>query len=133
MKTSDYKNLDIWVKAMHLAQMIYSLTNNYPDEEKYGLVSQMRRCAISIPSNIAEGHARNTSKEFIHFLRITLGSNAELETQAILSFRLNLINQTTLDQILTETKHLSKMTISLINYLNNKNANNNNNNNNNSN
>ncbi|MCH5239793.1 MAG: four helix bundle protein [Muribaculaceae bacterium] len=117
MKTSDYKDLKIWIKSMDLAKIIYTLTQRFPKEEIFGLTSQMRRCAVSIPSNIAEGHARNSKKDFIHFLKISLGSNAELETQAILSQNFDYITIDELSQIQKETKEISKMIISLIHHL----------------
>jgi len=86
MKT--HKDLDAWKNAIELAVAIYSLTKSYPKEELFGLVSQMRRAAVSIPSNIAEGAGRNHDKEFQQFLYIALGSVAELETQLLLSERL---------------------------------------------
>jgi four helix bundle protein len=86
MKT--HKDLDAWKNAIELAVAIYSLTKSYPKEELFGLVSQMRRAAVSIPSNIAEGAGRNHGKEFQHFLYIALGSIAQLETQLLLSERL---------------------------------------------
>lgn len=117
MKTSDYKDLKIWKKSMDLAKNIYTLTKQFPKEEMFGLTSQMRRCSVSIPSNIAEGHARNSNKDFIHFLKISLGSNAELETQAILSQNFEYISMDELIQIQSETKEISKMIISLIHHL----------------
>lgn len=76
-----YKELIVWQRAMELAAETYDVTEEFPKEETYGLVSQMRRAAVSIPSNIAEGRHRGTKKEFIQFLRIALGSTGELETQ----------------------------------------------------
>ncbi|MBU0670975.1 four helix bundle protein, partial [Patescibacteria group bacterium] len=76
-----YKDLTVYTKSIKLVTKIYKITNKFPDNEKFGLVSQMRRCAVSIPSNIAEGQQRNTSKEFANFLYISRGSIAELETQ----------------------------------------------------
>ncbi|MBX0311135.1 MAG: four helix bundle protein [Sulfurihydrogenibium sp.] len=83
-----HKDLNVWKNSMDLAEKIYKITNDFPKEELYGLVSQMRRCAISIPSNIAEGFARNSTKELIQFLYIASGSISELETQLLLSQRL---------------------------------------------
>ena len=80
-----YQNLTVWQKAMVLAKDIYSVTANYPKGETYGLVSQMRRCVVSIPSNIAEGYGRGTNKDLVHFLYTSLGSSNELETQLLLS------------------------------------------------
>jgi four helix bundle protein len=80
-----HKDLDAWKEAMALAKGIYELTKDFPKEETYGLVSQIRRAAVSIPSNLAEGAARNSDKEFVQYLCVSLGSLAELETQLLLS------------------------------------------------
>jgi len=77
----DHKDLDVWKRSMDLVQLIYEYTKLFPKEEMYGLTSQMRRAAVSIPSNIAEGAARKGDKEFIQFLMLSLGSLSELETQ----------------------------------------------------
>lgn len=82
-----HKNLRVWNESMELAKMVYQITANFPKEELFGLVSQMRRCAVSIPSNIAEGYGRGTNAELIHFLYISLGSSNELDTQLELSRR----------------------------------------------
>jgi four helix bundle protein len=87
-ETQSYKDLVVWQKGISLAKAIYQLTAPFPAEEKFGLVSQMRRAAISIPSNIAEGQARHTTGEFIQFISHAEGSTAELETQLILSIEL---------------------------------------------
>jgi four helix bundle protein len=84
-KIKTHKDLNVWKESMTLAKEVYRLTKNFPKEETFGLVSQMRRAAVSIPSNIAEGAARNSNKEFIQFLHVSLGSLAELETQLLLS------------------------------------------------
>lgn len=80
-KARNYKDLLVWQKGMDLAKLVYRVTRAFPNEEKFGLVSQMRRAAVSIPSNIAEGQARHTTKEFIQFISHAEGSVAELETQ----------------------------------------------------
>jgi four helix bundle protein len=77
----DHKDLDLWKKSMNLVVLIYDITSKFPSDERFGLTSQMRRAAVSIPSNIAEGAARKGDKEFIQFLMIALGSLSELETQ----------------------------------------------------
>ena len=87
-KPQNYKDLVVWQKGISLAKAIYRLTTKFPREEKFGLISQMRRAAISIPSNIAEGQARHTTGEFIQFISHAEGSTAELETQVILSIEL---------------------------------------------
>lgn len=87
-KPQNNKDLVVWQKSIDLAKAIYQLTTKFPAEEKFGLVAQMRRAAISIPSNIAEGQARHTTGEFIQFISHAEGSTAELETQMILSIEL---------------------------------------------
>ena len=87
-KTQGYKDLVVWQKGMALAKLIYTVTAKFPAEEKFGLVSQMRRAAVSIPSNIAEGQARHTTGEFIQFISHAEGSVAELNTQLILAVEL---------------------------------------------
>lgn len=82
-----FKDLIVWQKAVDLVEMIYKLTTEFPKEEVYGLTSQMRRAAVSIPSNIAEGSKRGTKKDYSQFLRMANGSAAELETQLIISKR----------------------------------------------
>ncbi len=88
-----YKELDVWKKSMELSYIIYELTKEFPSEEKFGLTSQMRRCSVSIASNIAEGAGRNTNGEFRQFLGIAQGSTFELETQTLLSQRMGLVSE----------------------------------------
>jgi four helix bundle protein len=87
-KTQGYKDLVVWQKGIALAKLIYTVTAKFPAEEKFGLVSQMRRAAVSIPSNIAEGQARHTTGEFIQFISHAEGSVAELNTQLMLAVEL---------------------------------------------
>jgi four helix bundle protein len=90
----DYRNLVAWQKSMSLAEAVYRQTGEFPLEERYGLTSQIRRAAVSIPSNIAEGQGRrSTDEEFVRFLRIALGSLCELETQLELALRLKLLSE----------------------------------------
>lgn len=117
MKTSDYKKLKVWEKSMDLAVSVYGFTKGFPKEEIYVLTSQIRRCAVSIPSNIAEGHGRNSKKEFYHFLTISRGSIAELETQVILSYRLNYISDELYDKISENISEIDKMITGLMKYL----------------
>jgi four helix bundle protein len=84
----DYHDLLVWKRAMTLAKLIYQITQTFPETEKFGLVTQMRRAAVSVPSNIAEGQARNTTGEFIQFLSHGVGSVSELDTQLTLSVEL---------------------------------------------
>ena len=80
-----FKELIVWQKSMDLAKQVYDISRKLPSEERYGLASQMQRCAVSIPSNIAEGNKRNTARDYVQFLRIASGSAAELETQLLLA------------------------------------------------
>jgi len=84
----NYENLVVWQKSMDLVQCVYKLTDSFPSQEQFGLTLQMRRCSISLPSNIAEGSRRGTDKEFVRFLLIAFGSGAELETQLKITRRL---------------------------------------------
>ena len=88
MNIKTYQDLIVWQKSMDLVIAVYELTKKYSSEEKFGLISQSRRCAVSIPSNIAEGKRRGTVAQFNHFLQISYGSGAELETQIIIAKRL---------------------------------------------
>lgn len=114
---SDHKELIVWQKGMDVVTMVYTLTKSFPKEELFGLVSQMRRSAVSIPSNIAEGRKRGTEKDYRQFLLIALGSAAELETQLEICRRLNYGNIADFNQIdtllLEVLKMLSVMTKSL--------------------
>ena len=102
-----HKDLDIWKNGMALVELIYILTKNFPQGEKFGLTSQLRRAAVSIPSNIAEGAARQSTKEYIHFLYISLGSLSELETQLLIAQRLGYIQGLSiLERIVTERKQV---------------------------
>jgi len=85
---SSYRDLVVWKKSIDLSIIVYEITEKFPTSERYGLVSQMRRSAVSIPSNIAEGRARGTRKDFRNFLRIAYASGAELETQIVIAKRL---------------------------------------------
>ena len=96
----DYRDLVAWQKSMTLAEAMYRATAGYPIEERYGLTAQMRRAAVSIPSNIAEGQGRrSTDEEFARFLRIALGSSCELDTQLELSRRLGFVDSGTADRV----------------------------------
>src|SRR6266404_2204441 len=101
-----YSDLIAWQKAMDLVEEVYKITKGFPKEELYGLVSQMRRAAISVPSNIAEGHSRNGSREFVHHLSIAHGSLSEVETQVEIGRRLGYVTeeqQTRFLQMASET------------------------------
>ena len=115
-----YTELEVWQKARELVKSIYSTTSKLPKEELFGLTNQMRRAAISIPSNIAEGCGRNLSKETAHFLPIARGSLYEMETQLYLSFDLNYINQEDFDQNLKKIVECRKLLSGFISYYKNK-------------
>src|SRR3954454_8218900 len=85
MAIASYRDLNVWKEGIATSLSVYKLTSQFPDSERFGLVSQMRRCAVSVPSNIAEGHARLSTREYLRFLSISLGSLAELETQLHIS------------------------------------------------
>ena len=112
-----HKDLDVWKEAITLVTAIYKLTADFPDTEKFGLVSQMRRAAVSIPSNIAEGASRGTTKEYIHFLNISLGSLSELETQIIIAHNLEFTSST---ETLKDLEMIRAKLYKLRNYLKSK-------------
>lgn len=112
---NNYKELDVWKRSIKLAVNIYKLTSALPTEEKFGLVSQLRRCAVSVPSNIAEGSGRKTNKEFSQFLSISYGSLCELDTQVIISFELGYLKNNDVKDLEKEVNELQKMIFSLIN------------------
>lgn len=109
-----YQDLLVWQRSIELVTLIYTVTADFPDSEKFGLVNQMRRSAVSIPSNIAEGHARKSSGDFVRFLRISYGSSAELETQLIISKKLSLVGGAEFDRIQEQTTVVRKMLNKLI-------------------
>ena len=111
----NHKDLEVWKKSMDLVSNIYKITESIPNKELYGLTNQLRRAAVSIPSNIAEGAARNSKKEFIQFLYISLGSLSELETQIIIASRLEYLNN--LDTLSEDLKFVQKLINGLIYYL----------------
>ncbi|WP_313095235.1 four helix bundle protein [Empedobacter sp.] len=112
-----HKDLDAWKISVELVTEIYQLTGNYPKDEIFGLTNQMRRASISIPSNIAEGAARNSKKEFIQFLYIALGSQQELDTQLLISRNLNFITEDSYNQITDKVQTVGKLLNGLIKYL----------------
>ncbi|CAE6519236.1 Four helix bundle protein [Nitrosomonas nitrosa] len=113
MTVKNYRELIIWQKAMDLVELIYQVTKNFPKEELYGLTSQIRRAAVSIPSNIAEGQARQSTSEFRNFLSIAQGSRAEVETQLMIAQRLDYLPQQKAEQILNLSEEIKRMIYSL--------------------
>lgn len=104
-----YRDLQVWQLAIHLSTEIYATTANFPKAETFGLSSQLQRAAVSVPSNIAEGHARDSTKEYLRFISIALGSLAETETQLIISNKLNYINQEKLGEMLERASEIGRM------------------------
>ena len=114
MNKSDYKQLSVWQKSMDMAEDIHNLIMTLPKEERFAICDQMRRCSISIPSNIAEGHRRNSKKEFIHFLSISKGSVAELETQLLLCQRFKYLDAESTSLLCEKLIEIDKMLSGLI-------------------
>ena len=110
----NFKNLLIWQKAISIAESVYKLSAQFPKEERYGLTSQIRRSAVSIVSNIAEGAGRNTNGEFRNFLGIANGSSNELLTQLILSHKLEIVKENQVKNIIDELIGVQKMNYALI-------------------
>ncbi len=104
----DHKDLDVWKKGVELVELIYQVSSSFPDDERFGLISQIRRSAISITSNIAECSARKSTKELLHFISIALGSLSELETQYLIAVRLGFTSENSkiMDLLIDEKKLL---------------------------
>lgn len=111
---TEHKNLIVWQKGIDLTTCIYQITESFPSKEKFGLVDQIRRAAVSIPSNIAEGCKRSTDKDFRSFLHVALGSTAELETQIIIALNLKYIAEIDSISILKELDEIAKILHTLI-------------------
>ena len=112
-----HKKLKVWQLGVEIVVEVYELTDSFPPDEKFGLISQMRRCAVSIPSNVAEGAGRHTNKEFINFLHIAQGSLAELDTQLEIALRLRFISQEFWKALDSKLLEEDKMLSGLINSL----------------
>lgn len=117
MGMHNFRELKIWQRSINLAEMIYTITSNFPIEEKYGLVSQLRRSAVSVASNISEGAGRGSNKQFMYFLEISMGSCNEIQTQLELSFRFNYITRDKLDMLNDEILQIYKMILVFYNSL----------------
>src|SRR3990170_1291659 len=117
MEIKNYRDLRVWQSGMDLVVMVYELSDKFPSKEVYGLTSQIRRAAVSVPSNIAEGHTRESTKEYLHHLSIAQASLAEVETQMEIAFRLKYCTQDELDKIVTHSTSLGKQLYSLRNAL----------------
>lgn len=109
----NFRELNVWQKSRNLNKDVYEMSENFPQREQYGIISQIRRSSVSISSNIAEGSARQTTKDFIRFLRIALGSAFELETQLILSTDLGFVDEEKINPIIDQIIEIQKMIIGL--------------------
>jgi four helix bundle protein len=109
MKTRRFRDLLVWQRSMRFVEAIYSATRQFPKEELFGLASQMRRSAVSVPSNIAEGRGRDSEKSFAHFLNQARGSLCELETQIELARNLGMIPAKGAEQLLAESTEIERM------------------------
>lgn len=105
----NFKKLEIWIKSMHIVTEIYQITNTFPGNERFGLVSQMQRSAVSIPTNIAEGSAKTSNKDFARFLEISIGSSFELETELIVSYNLKYIDTVVYEDLINKISEIQKM------------------------
>jgi len=112
-----YKEQFIWKKAVDLSVRCYKLTEYFPKSEIYGMTSQIRRSSVSVPSNIAEGYGRKTQKEYLHFLHIALGSLRELDTQLIISLRVELAKPSYIESVLKDADEMQRLLVSTINKL----------------
>jgi four helix bundle protein len=115
-----YCELIVWQKAMNLVEAVYRTTNDFPKAEIYGLTSQIRRAAVSVPSNIAEGQGRNSTRDFLHFLSVAQGSLMEVETQITIAKRLDYINEQCERDLLESTAEIGRLLNGLCNSLNKK-------------
>lgn len=104
-----HENLDVWQKAVDFVVSVYKTTDSFPSEEKFGLTSQIRRASVSIPANIAEGAARSSNKEFMHFLSISQGSASELETELLIANRLGFIDSETYLTLVERSNEIGRM------------------------
>lgn len=111
---NSFRDLIVWQKSMSLVTEIYTITRAFPSDELYGLTNQLRRCAVSIPSNIAEGYGRNSTGDYKRFLQIAVGSLFELQTQLEIAFNLIYITENLFQALLERTKELDRMLLSLI-------------------
>lgn len=118
MTNQGYKNLEVWRKAMAVVKAVYVMTQKFPKEELYGLTNQMRRAAVSVPSNIAEGKSRFSNKEFARFLLIARGSVAELETQVLISQDLSYAPTEQIETLLQDIAEVGRMLSGLVSSLN---------------
>lgn len=111
---NSYRDLIVWQKSMDVVTLVYKISKLFPDNEKFGLTSQIKRSSVSVPSNIAEGYGRNYTKDYIRFLNIARGSLYEMQTQLQVALNLNFVDESALDEINSLSKEVEKMLNSLI-------------------
>ncbi len=122
-KIKTYRDLLAWQKSMSVVLEVYRNTKVFPKDEIYGLASQMRRSAVSVPSNIAEGYGRNSTSDYVRFLRVAIGSLYELQTQIEISYNLKYLHEKEFNKLFELSREIERMLSSLIRKLNNKNIN----------
>jgi four helix bundle protein len=115
---TSYRDLIVWQKSMEMITLIYQLIKQFPNDEKFGLTIQLKRCSVSIPSNIAEGYGRNYTKDYVRFLNISRGSLYEMQTQLQVALNLNFVDELALEKINNLSVEIEKMLNSLIKKLN---------------
>ena len=113
----NFRELKIWQRSMDFAVSMYRLVADFPSDEKYGIVSQIRRCAVSVPSNISEGAGRATNRQFRHFLEIAMGSLNELQSQTEIAYRLLYLKKEVFESVMDESTRLQKMIRVFYNFL----------------
>lgn len=118
---NSYKDLIVWQKSIELCEKVYKITEVFPKSEVYGLTSQIRRCSVSIPSNIAEGQRRRYKSEFLQFLRFAFGSGAELETQLLIALKIGYLSDNDYNLLISLLDEVMKMLNKLISTISNKN------------
>src|SRR5205085_5341236 len=112
-----HENLDAWKKAVEFVVVLYRVTESFPKDERFGLTSQIRRAAVSVPANIAEGAARHSDKEYLHFVSIAQGSCSELETEILIAQKIGFINEEIYLNLRQELESIGRLIIGLANYL----------------
>jgi four helix bundle protein len=115
-----HHNLEVWVKGIELVTAVYKNSERFPKEERFGLTSQIRRAAVSIPANIAEGAGRHSQKEFAHFLSNSQGSASELETELIIANRLGYLDETSFEILIRELDRIGRLITGLVRHLGNR-------------
>jgi four helix bundle protein len=112
-----HENLEVWKRSVDLVTRIYGVTKSFPSDERFGLTSQIRRAAVSIPANIAEGAARQSTKEFLQFISIAQGSSSELETELLIAVNLEYLTRADFEEVMIEIDSVARMMIGLAKHL----------------